>query len=165
MGYSQTYSHTHIHVYTQTHPSCYHIYHNCNQWVPYQTTIQQLNYTFPAILSRDPKSGWQYLGNKDQYWRQAGVRTTRFLKAFDIFKKKKIFYLVIQDFWISGSGGHILGTRRATGDLLVAKLPHFLELFRYYKTIRFWITEFLVALSRRQKKATRDPLDAKLPDL
>ena len=40
---------------------------------------------------------------------------------FLIFSKKVIFYLVIQDFRISGSGGHISGTRNATGDPLVAK--------------------------------------------
>ena len=104
---------------------------------------------------------WQRRVALDMGWCQ----DDQILESFGSFQKRGFLYLGIQDIWISGSSGHILGTRRATGDLLVAKLPHFLELFRYYKTIRFWITEFLVALSRRQKKATRDPLDAKLPDL
>ena len=119
------YTNTNIHVDTQTHPSCYHIYHNCNQWVPYQTTIQQLNYTFPAILSRDQKSGWQYLGNKDQCWRWAGVRTTRFHKVFDIFKKN-LFYF--------GYGFLVALSQRQK------ELP---ELSRFLKTIlifRFWIS-------------------------
>ena len=91
---------------------------------------------------------WQRRVALDMGWCQ----DDQILESFWSFQKRGFLYLGIQDIWISGSSGHILGTRRATGDLLVAKLPHFLELFRYYKTIRFWITEFLVALSRRQKK-------------
>ena len=51
---------------------------------------------------RDKKSGWRYLGNKEGFWWWAGIKTTRFFKAFDIVKKGDFCIL---EFRISGSGG------------------------------------------------------------
>ena len=89
---------------------------------------------------RDQKFGWRYLGNKEGFWWWAGVKTTRFFKAFDIVKKGDFCIL---EFRISGSGGHISGTRRATEDPMVAKLPDFWELFKYYLQthLNFWIMD------------------------
>ena len=51
---------------------------------------------------RDQKFGWRYLGNKEGFWWWAGVKTTRFFKAFDIVKKGDFCIL---EFRIFGSGG------------------------------------------------------------
>ena len=58
----------------------------------------------------------QILGTKRAHQRSAIVKTTRFFRAFQIFKKVGVLAFWISGyFWISG---HISGTKSATGGLL-----------------------------------------------
>ena len=135
---NHTLTHTHVHTYTQIHPSCYH---SCIQWVPYQTTIQQQNYTFPVLLF-----SWQKICTA--IYRQRNVvlemgwcqDDENFLRLLIFSNEREILYLGIQDFWIRRP---ISGTRRATGDPMVAKWPDFWELFKYYiqTHLNFWIMD------------------------
>ena len=66
------------------------------------------------------------------------------------------------DFWIFGFldffwiSGYILATKRATGDLLVSKLPDFSELFRILKKkIDFWIFFWISGSILAKKKIQR----------
>ena len=65
---------------------------------------------------------WLFLGNKKSYRRSAAVKTIRFSRAFQIFKK--IWNLRFLDLciflWIFG---YIPETKRTTGDPLVLKPP------------------------------------------
>ena len=80
-----------------------------------------------------------YLGNEKSYQKSAGVKTTRFLRAFWIFQKNMKFWISgFLDFWISGFfwiSGYISATKRATGDPLVSKRPDFRGLFGFSKNI------------------------------
>ena len=118
---NHTLTHTHVHTYTQIHPSCYH---SCNQWVPYQTTIQQQNYTFPVLLF-----SWQKICTAIYRQRKVVLEMgwcqddENFLRLLIFSNEREILYLGIQDFWISGSvnknnywrsaGGKMTGIKRA----------------------------------------------------
>ena len=77
---------------------------------------------------------WRYLGNEKSYRRSTGVKTTGFLGLFRFSKTNQIFGFlddwISVFFWISG---HILGTKRATGDPRVSKRPDFSGPFRFPK--------------------------------
>ena len=121
---SHTYSHTHIHTQKHNPPAIIAAISGSRTKLPFNNKITH----FLSSSSRDKKSVRQYIGNEKWYWRWAGVKPTRFFQTFDIFKKKVFLYLGIQDFWIWRP---ISGTRRATGDPMVANLPDFWELFKY----------------------------------
>ena len=79
---SHTYSHTHIQTHKHTPPAIIAAISGSRTKLPFNNKITH----FLSSSSRDKKSVRQYIGNEKWYWRWAGVKTTIFLKAFDIME-------------------------------------------------------------------------------
>ena len=61
--------------------------------------IQLLERPIPPPLWHK-KSGWQFLGNEKSYRRTAGVKTTEFSRAFQVFKNKWNFWISVFLFFL-----------------------------------------------------------------
>ena len=102
-----------------------------HHWRPAPNDFQQKRHVtdgYPEWPFRCLDFCW-FLGNEKSYRRSVGVKMTGCPKASQIYRKK--LDICILDFWIFCIFGHISGTKRATGDLLVLQWPDFLVLFSY----------------------------------
>ena len=127
------------------------MYHNiCETSNPQHPTTR--------ILQAESFFSWKRKELPEICWCQ----NDRIFKGLSDFQKNLIFEFL--EFWISvflyyfWISGHILGTKRATGDPLVSKRPYFSGLFKFSGLLYiFWISCYISGT----KRAMGDPLVSK----